>query len=111
MPHVDRLSIPALVDAVGSAAPGFIFTTALPPVIAAGALASLAYLRRTPELRQRHQASVARLKHLLTEAGLPLMLLRMVLVHELGHVSLGCEHLRLPQWAEEGSCDWLAHLR
>jgi hypothetical protein len=43
------------------------------------------------------------------QAGLPLMLMRMVLAHELGHVSLGCESLRLPQWAEEGSCDWLAH--
>ena len=63
----------ALVDAVRSAAPGFIFTTALPPVIAAGALASLRHLRRTPELRDRHQASVARLKGLLTQAGLPLM--------------------------------------
>ena len=63
----------ALVDAVRSAAPGFIFTTALPPVIAAGALASLRYLRRTPDLRERHQASVARLKGLLAQAGLPLM--------------------------------------
>ena len=43
------------------------------------------------------------------QSGLPLMVLRMVLAHELGHVSLGCEQLRLPQWAEEGSCDWLAH--
>ena len=63
----------ALVDAVRSAAPGFIFTTALPPVIAAGALASLRHLRRTPDLRERHQASVARLKGLLAQAGLPLM--------------------------------------
>ncbi|HEX7200057.1 MAG TPA: 5-aminolevulinate synthase [Dongiaceae bacterium] len=63
----------ALVDAVRSAAPGFIFTTALPPVIAAGALASLRHLRRAPALRERHQASVARLKRLLTAAGLPLM--------------------------------------
>ena len=63
----------ALVDAVRSAAPGFIFTTALPPVIAAGALASLGHLRRTPELRERHRASVARLKRLLAEAGLPVM--------------------------------------
>jgi 5-aminolevulinate synthase len=63
----------ALVDAVRSAAPGFIFTTALPPVIAAGALASLRYLRHAPELRARHQAAVARLKHLLTEAELPVM--------------------------------------
>jgi 5-aminolevulinate synthase len=63
----------AFVDAVRSAAPGFIFTTALPPAIVAGALASLRYLRRTPELRERHQAAVARLKISLREAGLPVM--------------------------------------
>ena len=63
----------ALVDVVRSAAPGFIFTTALPPAIVAGALASLRYLRRTPELRERHQAAVARLKISLGEAGLPVM--------------------------------------
>ena len=43
------------------------------------------------------------------EAGLPLMLMRLVLAHEFGHASLACERLRLPTWAEEGSCDWLAH--
>jgi 5-aminolevulinate synthase len=63
----------ALVDAVRSAAPGFIFTTALPPVIAAGALASVRHLRRASDLRERHQESVARLKRLLTEAALPVM--------------------------------------
>ena len=63
----------ALVDAVRSAAPGFIFTTALPPVIAAGALASLGHLRRTPELRERHRGSVARLKRLLARPELPVM--------------------------------------
>jgi hypothetical protein len=41
--------------------------------------------------------------------GMPLMVLRMVAAHELGHVSLAEERLRLPRWAEEGSCDWLAH--
>jgi 5-aminolevulinate synthase len=61
----------ALIDAVRSAAPGFIFTTALPPAIAAGALASLRYLRRTPELRVRHQIAVARLKNSLSAAALP----------------------------------------
>jgi len=63
----------ALVDALRSAAPGFIFTTALPPVIAAGALASIRHLSPSNELRQRHQALAALLKKRLAEAGLPVM--------------------------------------
>jgi len=63
----------ALVDALRSAAPGFIFTTALPPVIAAGALASIRHLSQSNELRQRHQALAALLKERLAEAGLPVM--------------------------------------
>jgi 5-aminolevulinate synthase len=62
-----------LVDALRSSAPGFIFTTALPPVIAAGALTSVRYLRRAGELRARHQAVAAELKKRLAEAGLPVM--------------------------------------
>jgi 5-aminolevulinate synthase len=63
----------ALVDAVRSFASGFIFTTSLPPVIAAGALASVRHVKETPSLRERHQERAARLKRLLTEAGLPVM--------------------------------------
>jgi 5-aminolevulinate synthase len=63
----------ALVDAVRSFAPGFIFSTAMPPVIAAGALASVRHLRASPMERARHQERAARLKRLLTEAGLPVM--------------------------------------
>jgi 5-aminolevulinate synthase len=63
----------ALVDALRSAAPGFIFTTALPPVIAAGALASIRHLSQSNELRQRHQALATLLKKRLAEAGLPVM--------------------------------------
>ena len=63
----------ALVDAVRCAAPGFIFTTTLPPPLVAGAIASIRHVRATNELRVRHQERAARLKTLLGEAGLPVM--------------------------------------
>ncbi len=62
-----------VIDALRSAAPGFIFTTALPPVIAAGALASIRHLRHAGALRGRHQALAAELKRQLAAAGLPVM--------------------------------------
>ncbi len=63
----------ALVDAVRSYAPGFIFTTSLPPAIAGAALASVRHVKAHDELRRRHQERAARLKRLLREAELPLM--------------------------------------
>ena len=63
----------ALVDVVRSFAPGFIFTTALPPAIAAGALASVRHLKETPSLRERHQERAATCKRVLAAAGLPVM--------------------------------------
>ncbi|HYM32016.1 MAG TPA: 5-aminolevulinate synthase [Candidatus Cybelea sp.] len=62
-----------LIDAVRSYAPGFIFTTALPPAIAAGAAASIRHLKQHDDVRQRHQERAATLKRLLKEAGLPVM--------------------------------------
>jgi 5-aminolevulinate synthase len=62
-----------LVDAIRSFAPGFIFSTAMPPVIAAGALASVRHLKQSGAERARHQERAARLKRLLAEAGLPVM--------------------------------------
>jgi 5-aminolevulinate synthase len=62
-----------LVDAVRSYAPGFIFTTALPPAIAGGALASIRILKRDPGIRARHQERAAALKGRLAAAGLPVM--------------------------------------
>jgi len=63
----------ALVDAIRSTASGFIFTTTLPPAVAAGALASIRHVRGTNALRTKHQERAARLKTLLAEAGLPFM--------------------------------------
>jgi 5-aminolevulinate synthase len=62
-----------LIDAVRSFAPGFIFTTALPPAITAAALASVRHLKTSDAERKRHQDRAQRLKHLLKQAGLPVM--------------------------------------
>jgi 5-aminolevulinate synthase len=62
-----------MVDFIRSFAPGFIFTTSLPPAIAAGAIASIRHVRVNNELRQRHQEQAARLKHELRKAELPVM--------------------------------------
>ena len=63
----------ALVDAVRSFSPGFIFTTAIPPAVAAGALASVRYLKGSSVERERHQERAAALKRRLREANLPVM--------------------------------------
>lgn len=63
----------ALVDAVRSHAPGFIFTTSLAPAIASAALVSIRHVRAHDDLRRRHQERAARLKRLLRDAGLPVM--------------------------------------
>ena len=61
------------IDVVRSFAPGFIFTTSIPPVLAAGALASVRHLKSSQVERQLHQERAATLKRLLAEAGLPAM--------------------------------------
>jgi len=63
----------AIVDAVRSYAPGFIFTTALPPAIAAAATASIRHLKASQGERDAQQAQATRTKSVLTDAGLPVM--------------------------------------
>ena len=63
----------AVMDAVRSYAPGFIFTTALPPAVAAAAAASVRHLKASGGERARQQAQVAKVKRALDLAGLPQM--------------------------------------
>jgi 5-aminolevulinate synthase len=63
----------AMVDFVRSYASGFIFTTALPPAVAAGALASVRHLKQSQFERQAQQDRVRLLKRRLGEAGIPML--------------------------------------
>jgi 5-aminolevulinate synthase len=62
-----------LIDAVRSYAPGFIFTTALPPSVCAAATAAIRHLKVSNWERERHQERAARTKAVLTAAALPVM--------------------------------------
>jgi 5-aminolevulinate synthase len=62
-----------IIDAIRSHADGFIFTTSIPPVLAAGAVASIQYLKDHNEIRAAHQERAAALKMRLIAAGLPVM--------------------------------------
>jgi 5-aminolevulinate synthase len=62
-----------IVDCIRSFAPGFIFTTSLPPVLTAGVLASVRHLKASDAERAKLQERAARLKRLLADAGLPVM--------------------------------------
>jgi len=66
-------STKAICDAVRSYAPGFIFTTALPPAIAAAAAASIRHLKRSSAERDMQQRQAQRAKDVLGGAGLPVM--------------------------------------
>ena len=63
----------ALIDAVRSNAPGFIFSTTMAPPIVGAAIASVRYVRSHNELRIRHQERSNKLKQMIRDAGLPLM--------------------------------------
>ncbi|WP_299207131.1 5-aminolevulinate synthase [uncultured Tateyamaria sp.] len=62
-----------MCDAIRSYAPGFIFTTSLPPAVAAGAAASVAFLKTAENLRADHQVQAKALKLRLKGMGLPII--------------------------------------
>jgi 5-aminolevulinate synthase len=62
-----------LVDFLRGHAPGFIFTSALPPLLAAGAFAAVRHLKESRSERDAHQERVAAVKRRLAAAGIPVM--------------------------------------
>ncbi|MDF1561534.1 MAG: 5-aminolevulinate synthase [Deltaproteobacteria bacterium] len=62
-----------MVDFVRSFGPGFIFSTALPPPVAAACRASVAWVKAHPEIREKHQERARALSDRLLSAGLPVM--------------------------------------
>ncbi|MBC7950548.1 MAG: 5-aminolevulinate synthase [Rhodospirillaceae bacterium] len=63
----------SLVDYVRSFGPGFIFSSSMPPMVAAAALASIRVLRNQPDIRARHQERAATAKRRLAEMGIPVL--------------------------------------
>ena len=63
----------AMCDFVRSYASGFIFTTSLPPAVAAGALTSVKHLKVSQAERDRHQERVAKVRHRLRTMGIPML--------------------------------------
>ena len=62
-----------VIDAIRSVASGFIFTTSTSPVICAGALASIKYLKDHNNLREQHQERASKLKQMLSEVGIEVL--------------------------------------
>lgn len=63
----------AFIDMIRSYAPGFIFTTSLPPAIIAGAIASVRYLKHSTKEREIQRRNVKQLKSMLHTAGIPVL--------------------------------------
>ncbi|MBN2752459.1 MAG: 5-aminolevulinate synthase [Rhodospirillaceae bacterium] len=63
----------AAIDFIRSFGQGFIFSSSMPPAVAAGARASIQYLKQHNEIRERHQERAETLRQKLTDAGLPVI--------------------------------------
>ncbi len=81
----------ALIDFVRNHAPGFMFTTSLPPVLVAGALAAIRHLKTSQAERVRHQQCVAQVTRRLIGCGLPVMSTRSHIVPLLIGDAMQCE--------------------
>jgi 5-aminolevulinate synthase len=62
-----------IIDTIRSVAAGFIFTTSISPVLCAGALASVRFLKEHDEVRKKHQERARKLKTRLSENGINVM--------------------------------------
>lgn len=62
-----------VIDAIRSYAPAFIFTTSMSPVVCAGALASIKYVKEHPQLRDKHKERANTLKEKFRSNGIPIM--------------------------------------
>src|SRR5438132_845852 len=62
-----------ICDAIRSASPSFIFTTAMPPAVAAAATRSVAHLKRSVAERIAHRLQVDKTRRALRKAGIPMM--------------------------------------
>src|ERR1700746_2428414 len=62
-----------ICDAIRSAAPSFIFTTAMPPAVAAAARRSIAHLKRSMAERIAHRLQVEKTRRALSEVDIPMM--------------------------------------
>lgn len=92
----------ALVDAVRSHASGFIFTTSLAPVLAAGAIASIRHLRDSGAEREAQQAHAALLKRELAARGLPVVMSATHIVPVIVGDAAACKRLTDALLAEHG---------
>ncbi len=85
-----------LCDFVRSFASGFIFTTAIPPALAAGAIASIQHLKNSQEERAQHQERVATLRKKLDAKGIPHM--------------PNASHIVPVMVGNAGKCKWISDL-
>ncbi|CCE10650.1 5-aminolevulinate synthase (5-aminolevulinic acid synthase) (Delta-aminolevulinate synthase) (Delta-ALA synthetase) [Bradyrhizobium sp. STM 3843] len=91
-----------VIDAVRSYAPGFIFTTALPPAVCAAATGAIRHLKASQWERERHQNRAAKVKAALNAAGLPVMLTETHIVPVMVGDPEKCKHASDLLLAEHG---------